>query len=870
MPVPMRRSMWWLFWLAIANAQEYSLDTTVTAYPGYTGSLNEIQGEVSVSGTTDAAITVSYKLRDAQPGQLQSEMGAYPEYSGAFTGIGGTVTVMQDGKTGLVVEYDLSGGQTGVLSTGDLAVYPGYDGSLSVAGTVSVTQKNASAITVTYSITGANPDETAGLHVHAGMSCEDAQDHYYTGDTDAWTSTTYTADADGAASGSFDIESGYPYSENVGHAFVVHSATHRVACGVLTAQSWGMHIHEGMTCEESGGHFWTPEDAEDPWNTVMYTPDGEGKAAGSFTIESGYPYSNNTGHAFVVHGSEGRIGCGVLEALSYGMHIHTGLTCSAAEEVGGHYYSTSNDPWNTECLYTPDGEGNAEGICGPITTGYGIEMNVGHAFVVHAEEGVRVACGVLECEGSSHPPIDTALSTYPGYSGSLSGLSGTVEVAPSGCEDDLQVTYSLVGAQPGQLQSEMGAYPEYSGAFTGIGGTVTVMQDGKTGLVVEYDLSGGQTGVLSTGDLAVYPGYDGSLSVAGTVSVTQKNASAITVTYSITGANPDETAGLHVHAGMSCEDAQDHYYTGDTDAWTSTTYTADADGAASGSFDIESGYPYSENVGHAFVVHSATHRVACGVLTAQSWGMHIHEGMTCEESGGHFWTPEDAEDPWNTVMYTPDGEGKAAGSFTIESGYPYSNNTGHAFVVHGSEGRIGCGVLEALSYGMHIHTGLTCSAAEEVGGHYYSTSNDPWNTECLYTPDGEGNAEGICGPITTGYGIEMNVGHAFVVHAEEGVRVACGVLNLPATSSPTAPAPDEDNGNSSDDNTDVFIGVGVGLGALVAGCIAYFMYTYRVPSISYASAGEKNLATPNVAYRVEQPAYKEVQATSDGDFHNVL
>eukprot|EP01052_Picozoa_sp_SAG31_P006005 SAG31_NODE_272_length_18690_cov_14.520785_14_plen_123_part_00 len=27
----------------------------------------------------------------------------------------------------------------------------------------------------------------------------------------------------------------------------------------------GLHIHEGETCAESGGHFWTPASAPDPW-----------------------------------------------------------------------------------------------------------------------------------------------------------------------------------------------------------------------------------------------------------------------------------------------------------------------------------------------------------------------------------------------------------------------------------------------------------------------------------------------------------------------------------------------------------------------------------------------------------------------------
>eukprot|EP00854_Cymbomonas_tetramitiformis_P012850 gene12850-15186_t len=391
--------------------------------------------------------------------------------------------------------------------------------------------------------------------------------------------------------------------------------------------------------------------------------------------------------------------------------------------------------------------------------------------------GASIKC---DYKSDKRRSLTTSLDTYPGYSGNLSGMSGTIEVTPSGlCENDLRVMYNLKGAQPGQLQSGMSAYPGYNGAFTNISGTVTVMRSrGEAGLEVEYNLSGTQSSVLSTGELMEYPGYTGTLRITGTVSVTQKNTTALTVTYDIAGARPNETAGLHVHEGLSCDDARGHYFTGETDAWNAAMYTADALGVARGSFDIDSGFPYSENMGHAFVVHdSSSVRAACGILAEQSWGMHIHEGMTCDEAGGHFWTPMSETDPWNNVTYTPDGEGNTIGKFVIESGYPYAENIGHAFVVHGSEGRIGCGVLEVLSYGMHIHTGTTCSDAEQVGGHYFNTSLDPWIPDCMYTPDGEGNAEGECGPISTGYDIEMNAGHAFVVHAAGGTRIGCGVLH---------------------------------------------------------------------------------------------
>jgi hypothetical protein len=82
----------------------------------------------------------------------------------------------------------------------------------------------------------------------------------------------------------------------------------------------GIHIHSGTTCATAadvGGHFWDAS-VPDPWITAIgsvYNSDDEGCAKSEFTVDSGFDYDTNIGHAVVVHAQNGdRIGCGVLSA----------------------------------------------------------------------------------------------------------------------------------------------------------------------------------------------------------------------------------------------------------------------------------------------------------------------------------------------------------------------------------------------------------------------------------------------------------------------------------------------------------------------------------------------------------------------------
>jgi hypothetical protein len=75
-----------------------------------------------------------------------------------------------------------------------------------------------------------------------------------------------------------------------------------------------------------------------------------------------------------------------------GVHVHSGVSCTNSTTQGGHYYSTVDDPWVTTGYRTTDEDGYAL-FFDCVSTG---EANMeGQAFVVHADDGSRVSCGLL-------------------------------------------------------------------------------------------------------------------------------------------------------------------------------------------------------------------------------------------------------------------------------------------------------------------------------------------------------------------------------------------------------------------------------------------------------------------------------------------
>ena len=75
----------------------------------------------------------------------------------------------------------------------------------------------------------------------------------------------------------------------------------------------GVHIHEGYSCEEAGGHLYNG--ASDPWTSISATASEHGRADTPAQVVPplGLSTSELVGRAFVVHDFEGkRVACGLV------------------------------------------------------------------------------------------------------------------------------------------------------------------------------------------------------------------------------------------------------------------------------------------------------------------------------------------------------------------------------------------------------------------------------------------------------------------------------------------------------------------------------------------------------------------------------
>lgn len=88
--------------------------------------------------------------------------------------------------------------------------------------------------------------------------------------------------------------------------------------------------------------------------------------------------------------------------------------------------------------------------------------------------------------------------------------------------------------------------------------------------------------------------------------------------------------------------------------------------------------------------------------------------------------------------------------------------------------------------GVHIHAGFSCLNSTTQEGHLYNESlfaEDPWKYTSYLSTDAQGLAY-FTGCVATGE--TQFDGRAFIVHANNGSRVSCGLLSL--ADSITAPA----------------------------------------------------------------------------------
>lgn len=75
-----------------------------------------------------------------------------------------------------------------------------------------------------------------------------------------------------------------------------------------------------------------------------------------------------------------------------GVHMHSGTSCTDSTTQGGHLYSGSTDPWTNIRYTSTDAKGVATFYIGINNFGDAI---AGKVFVIHKNDGGRVACGVV-------------------------------------------------------------------------------------------------------------------------------------------------------------------------------------------------------------------------------------------------------------------------------------------------------------------------------------------------------------------------------------------------------------------------------------------------------------------------------------------
>ena len=146
---------------------------------------------------------------------------------------------------------------------------------------------------------------------------------------------------------------------------------------------------------------------------------------------------------------------------SGGWHVHEGFSCSAADEVGGHYFTGLDDPWAVQCTTpaaknTPCYQPDLQGVAAVNATirGYsltGVMPVLGRALVVHDTDGRRVGCGLITPAMGEFVTIDA----YPGVASLYTGMLMVSSESGGGLE--------IVGTLAGLVPSTSGGWHIHTG-----------------------------------------------------------------------------------------------------------------------------------------------------------------------------------------------------------------------------------------------------------------------------------------------------------------------------------------------------------------------------------------------------------------------
>jgi len=255
-----------------------------------------------------------------------------------------------------------------------ISTAPSYTGELQPYGTTNVHFNDDGSFLFTMSMSGLDAAcEACKVSINDGTSCDAPGAGYFSLETNPWETGTsfYFSYADsGLAGNGFTISNGYGEDDNEGQTVVFYDSSDEIiGCGVLEEAPTSSTLNADM-----GSYPGYAGDLE-----------VEGEVTVSFNNDDTFKFS------FDLEGLEDECnGCGI--------HIHAGLTCDDAALVLGHGWNTvsTQDLWTSAggSVYNSE-DGEAKGSFA-LYNGFSYIENRGHAVVIHAQDGSRIGCGVLE------------------------------------------------------------------------------------------------------------------------------------------------------------------------------------------------------------------------------------------------------------------------------------------------------------------------------------------------------------------------------------------------------------------------------------------------------------------------------------------
>ncbi len=324
-----------------------------------------------------------------------------------------------------------------------------YTGTTSgVTGRVRIFVKNGLDMTIKYGLEGVEPDlnqtsfvTSAGLHMHRGTSCSDAnaigKRHWNdfgnaTANPNPWTSKNgafYVSNSDGKAFGSFNISNGYYWGENQGRVMIVKAANaDGIGCGIIKTGisdcgNEDYYKNKDDDCKSSKKSKKSSKKAKSPSKKNSPSPTSSNNNTPVDTrlsaCISDYPGTTVgvTGEVNIIFqdlemtieynmsGLEASLTATNVDSstLGAGLHMHTGTSCSDSSAIGRRWWNDFGDdianpnPWRTDrgAHYVTNSTGDAVGSFN-ITNGYDLEDNEGRLMIVKRSDGGGVGCGVIK------------------------------------------------------------------------------------------------------------------------------------------------------------------------------------------------------------------------------------------------------------------------------------------------------------------------------------------------------------------------------------------------------------------------------------------------------------------------------------------